>query len=104
MERPTRSSLRASVQRQGAADEVHQHGGKPQNQPEKVEEEPFRDFMGSLIAMNGVLEILPDGYGFLRSSDFSYLTSPDDVYVSQNLIKQYSLKTGDTVQGAVRPP
>lgn len=92
------------TQRQGAADEVHQHGGKPQNQPERVEEEPFRDFMGSLIAMNGVLEILPDGYGFLRSSDFSYLTSPDDVYVSQNLIKQYSLKTGDTVQGSVRPP
>lgn len=77
---------------------------KQQAKPERTGDEPFRDFSGSLIAMNGVLEILPDGYGFLRSSDFSYLASPDDIYVSQNIIKQYSLRTGDTVQGAVRPP
>lgn len=80
------------------------HANKHKNQAERVEEEPFRDFTGSLIALNGVLEVLPDGYGFLRSSDFSYLSSPDDVYVSQNLIRQFSLKTGDTVQGTVRPP
>lgn len=74
------------------------------SKPERTVDEPFKDFSGSLMAMNGVLEILPDGYGFLRSSDFSYLSSPDDIYVSQNLIKQYSLRTGDTVQGTVRPP
>ncbi len=59
---------------------------------------------GDLIAGNGVLEILQDGYGFLRSSDYNYLSSPDDIYVSQQQIKKYSLKTGDVVDCAVRPP
>ncbi len=58
----------------------------------------------TLINAEGVLEIMPDGFGFLRSSDFNYLTSPDDMYVSQAQIKTYGLKTGDTVQGTVRPP
>ncbi|MBL0103566.1 MAG: transcription termination factor Rho [Bacteroidetes bacterium] len=58
----------------------------------------------TLIAVDGVLEIMPDGFGFLRSSDFNYLTSPDDVYVSQQQIKLWGLKTGDTVRGTVRPP
>ena len=58
----------------------------------------------NLIGANGVLEIMPDGYGFLRSSDFNYLSSPDDVYVANNLIKRYGLKTGDVVQCTVRPP
>jgi transcription termination factor Rho len=58
----------------------------------------------TLIAVDGVLEIMPDGFGFLRSSDFNYLTSPDDVYVNQQQIKLYGLKTGDTVRGYVRPP
>ena len=52
----------------------------------------------------GVLEMMPDGYGFLRSSDYNYLSSPDDVYVSPSQIKLFGLKTGDTVHGAVRPP
>ncbi len=52
----------------------------------------------------GVLEVLPDGYGFLRSSDYNYLPSPDDIYVSPSQIKKFSLKTGDTVSGQVRPP
>ena len=52
----------------------------------------------------GVLEMMPDGYGFLRSSDYNYLSSPDDVYVSPSQIKLFGLKTGDTVYGAVRPP
>ncbi len=59
---------------------------------------------GDLIGGNGVLEILQDGYGFLRSSDYNYLSSPDDIYVSQQQIKKYSLKTGDVVDCAVRPP
>ncbi len=57
-----------------------------------------------IIANEGVLEIMPDGYGFLRSSDFNYLNSPDDIYVSQNQIRSMGLKTGDTVSGEVRPP
>ncbi len=57
-----------------------------------------------LISSEGVLEIMPDGYGFLRSSDYNYLNSPDDVYVSQSQIKLFGLKTGDTVQGRIRPP
>ena len=58
----------------------------------------------NLIEANGVLEIMPDGYGFLRSSDFNYLSSPDDIYVTNNLIKRYGLKTGDVAQCTVRPP
>jgi transcription termination factor Rho len=58
----------------------------------------------SLVTCEGVLEIMPDGFGFLRSSDFHYLTSPDDVYVTQQQIKMFGLKTGDTVKGVVRPP
>ena len=57
-----------------------------------------------LINANGVLEIMPDGYGFLRSSDYNYLSSPDDVYVSANQIKRYGLKTGDVLESTVRPP
>ena len=71
---------------------------KPQPQPKKVIE-----FEGSVEA-TGVLEIMPDGYGFLRSSDYNYLNSPDDIYVSQQQIKQNALKNGDTVTGEIRPP
>ncbi len=63
----------------------------------------FYEFDG-IVTNTGVLEILQDGYGFLRSSDFNYLNSPDDVYVSQSQIKLFGLKTGDTVTGTVRPP
>jgi len=61
------------------------------------------DFNGILLAQ-GLLEIMPEGYGFLRSSDYNYLTSPDDIYVTQQQIKQYGLKTGDVVEGGIRPP
>jgi len=57
-----------------------------------------------IVISEGVLEIMPDGYGFLRSSDYHYLSSPDDVYVSQSQIKLFGLKTGDTIRGGVRPP
>ena len=57
-----------------------------------------------IIASSGVLEIMPDGYGFLRSSDYNYLNSPDDIYVSQSQIKLFGLKTGDTITGTIRPP
>ena len=64
---------------------------------------PQYDFE-DIVKANGVLEIMPDGYGFLRSSDYNYLSSPDDVYVATNLIKRYGLKTGDVIQCCVRPP
>lgn len=60
--------------------------------------------LDGLVSSQGVLEIMPDGYGFLRSSDFHYLNSPDDIYVSQSQIKHFGLKTGDTVDGTIRPP
>lgn len=63
----------------------------------------FYEFEG-IILNSGVLEIMPDGYGFLRSSDYNYLNSPDDIYVSQSQIKLFGLSTGDTVEGTVRPP
>jgi transcription termination factor Rho len=57
-----------------------------------------------IVVSEGVLEIMPDGYGFMRSSDYNYLNSPDDIYVSQSQIKLFGLKTGDTIKGAIRPP
>ena len=71
---------------------------------EPVTEKPNRIEFDTVIEASGVLEIMPDGYGFLRSSDYNYLNSPDDIYVSQNQIKLYALKTGDTVFGEIRPP
>jgi transcription termination factor Rho len=75
---------------------------KYSNQKQKNKRDEF-EFDG-IIDAEGVLEILQDGYGFLRSADFNYLSSPDDVYVSPSQIRLFGLKTGDTVQGVVRPP
>jgi transcription termination factor Rho len=72
------------------------------NRPQREEDRPF-EFEGILMG-SGCLEIMPDGYGFLRSSDYNYLASPDDVYVSQSQIKLFGLKTGDVVLGPIRPP
>ena len=69
---------------------------------EEPAEKPF-EFEG-IVSNTGVLEIMPDGYGFLRSADYNYLNSPDDIYVSQSQIKLFGLKTGDTVKGTIRPP
>ena len=73
----------------------------PNRQP-REDDRPF-EFEGILVG-SGCLEIMPDGYGFLRSSDYNYLASPDDVYVSQSQIKLFGLKTGDVVLGPIRPP
>ena len=70
---------------------------------EKPKPDKIFDFDG-IINSSGVLEIMPDGYGFLRSADYNYLNSPDDIYVSQSQIKLFGLKTGDTVEGTIRPP
>ena len=78
---------------------ARQSGGQ-QNRPQP---KPRIEFEGTVEA-TGVLEIMPDGYGFLRSSDYNYLNSPDDIYVSQSQIKNNALKNGDTVTGEIRPP
>lgn len=67
-------------------------------------EDSFNIEFDGIIQGEGVLEMMPDGYGFLRSSDYNYLSSPDDVYVSPSQVKLFGLKTGDTIKGAVRPP
>jgi len=78
---------------------------KHRNQPEKAPEKPkFVVELDGIVEGEGVLEMMPDGFGFLRSSDYNYLSSPDDIYVSPSQIKLFGLKTGDTVLGAVRPP
>ncbi|MCX7735343.1 MAG: transcription termination factor Rho [Candidatus Kapabacteria bacterium] len=66
--------------------------------------QPKEQITEGLVASSGVLEVLPDGYGFLRSADYNYLPSPDDIYVSPSQIKKFVLRTGDTVRGLVRPP
>ena len=76
---------------------------QPQPQQQRPQPKPRIEFEGSVVA-TGVLEVMPDGYGFLRSSDYNYLNSPDDIYVSQQQIKQNALKNGDTVTGEIRPP
>ena len=83
----------------------HQQNNNNQQrqQQEQRQQEPVIEFEG-VVEATGVLEIMPDGYGFLRSSDYNYLNSPDDIYVSQYQIKQHALKTGDTVTGEIRPP
>ena len=76
---------------------------QPQQQKQPKPQLPKIEFEG-VVEASGVLEIMPDGYGFLRSSDYNYLNSPDDIYVSQGQIKANALKTGDTVTGEIRPP
>ncbi len=78
------------------------NNGNQQKHVHKPKEAEY-EFDG-IIESEGVLEMMPDGYGFLRSSDYNYLSSPDDIYVSQSQIKLFGLKTGDTVKGIVRPP
>jgi transcription termination factor Rho len=89
---------------------IQQPESKPRLEPpqrntfeRKVIQDKPTEFDG-IITCQGVLEIMPDGYGFLRSSDYNYLNSPDDIYVSQSQIKLFGLKTGDTVTGTIRPP
>ncbi len=97
-------ALEAPKEQAPQAPQVQQQAPK---EPRKEQFQPARrsepEFEGTVEA-TGVLEIMPDGYGFLRSSDYNYLNSPDDIYVSQAQIKANALKTGDTVTGEIRPP
>tara|TARA_A100001015_G_C14960501_1_gene700650 strand:+ start:57 stop:1454 length:1398 start_codon:yes stop_codon:yes gene_type:complete len=88
----------------------HNNGGNKNHQNKNFNKDNRRKYkdpdfeFDGIIESEGVLEIMQDGYGFLRSSDYNYLSSPDDIYVSQSQIKLFGLKTGDTVHGTVRPP
>lgn len=70
----------------------------------QIQQTPHQYDLAGIVSTYGLLEVMPDGYGFLRSSDYNYLGSPDDVYVTQQQIRTYGLKTGDVVQGTIRPP
>ena len=98
---------KAQQQNQQQGQQQNPQNHKQQNQPQQQnQQKPKRhvpEFEGTVEA-TGVLEIMPDGYGFLRSSDYNYLNSPDDIYVSQQQIKINALKSGDTVVGEIRPP
>ncbi len=89
--------------RQGSSDrDVSKSDSEKGADKDEIKEKPY-EFEG-IIYNTGVLEIMPDGYGFLRSADYNYLNSPDDIYVSQSQIKLFGLKTGDTIKGTIRPP
>jgi len=85
-------------------DKTHKEPPRERYSHNKREEEYFPFESEGIVTSEGVLEIMPDGYGFLRSSDYNYMNSPDDIYVSQSQIKLFGLKTGDTVKGSIRPP
>jgi transcription termination factor Rho len=99
------SSLETTTQQSEETDNGIQGMPKeePETEPAKKQEKVYYNF-DNIVFVTGVLEIMPDGYGFLRSSDYDYLNSPDDVYVSQSQIKLFGLKPGDVVKGGVRPP
>jgi transcription termination factor Rho len=82
----------------------HQQFNRPRRDQPQQQQSNFNLEFEGIVASEGVLEMMPDGYGFLRSSDYNYLSSPDDIYVSPSQIKLFGLKTGDTVKGNVRPP
>lgn len=89
------------------ADQPQQAKQEEQEEQPQYQDDPRRVSIydaDGVITNQGVLEVMPDGYGFLRSADFNYFNSPDDIYVSQSQIKLFGLKTGDTVKGSIRPP
>jgi transcription termination factor Rho len=94
-EEKTKERERGKNDNNGRKDNYHQRG--------KKQKEKLYDFDG-IISNAGVLEVMPEGYGFLRSADYNYFNSPDDIYVSQSQIKLFGLKTGDIVKGQIRPP
>ena len=108
VETPHENTPKKEVKNQHKEQKKHQDNENNQNQnneqrQQQKQQEPVIEFDG-VVEAAGVLEIMPDGYGFLRSSDYNYLNSPDDIYVSQYQIKQHALKTGDTVTGEIKPP
>ena len=102
-QRPRQDQGQQQNQQGNAPKQQNGQQGQQQNQQQQRPPKPRIEYEGTVEA-TGVLEIMPDGYGFLRSSDYNYLNSPDDIYVSQQQIKFNALKPGDTVTGEIRPP
>ena len=105
---PQQQDMPQQTVQQPQEQDMPQQSQQPVQQPAvQQQSQPVQqariDYEG-IVEATGVLEIMPDGYGFLRSSDYNYLNSPDDIYVSQSQIKSFALKTGDTVTGEIRPP
>ncbi len=91
--------------KQNDQERPHRDNQQRNRVPQQREKQPEYSFeFDGIVSSEGVLEIMVDGYGFLRSSDYNYLNSPDDIYVSQSQIKLFGLKTGDTIKGKIRPP
>lgn len=102
-EQPAAAQQNNARQNNNRQNNQNNHNNQRNNNNNNAVQEKQYEFDGILTGV-GVLEMMPDGYGFLRSSDYNYLTSPDDIYVSQSQIKLFGLKTGDVVEGAIRPP
>lgn len=100
-DRPERNDRPDRPERQDRPDRPERNDRNDRNDRNQLRDQYAFE---NIAVHEGVLELMPDGYGFLRSSDYNYLGSPDDVYVASNQIKQYSLKAGDTIRGGVRPP
>lgn len=103
---PVPYEIEENYEAQALQSQGQQHNNNQRERYAKQQKEPVEapyDFEG-IVTASGVLEIMPDGFGFLRSADYNYLTSPDDVYVGQNQIKNFGLRAGDTVTCTVRPP
>jgi transcription termination factor Rho len=108
-EQPRANDISRDMQRYGRNDrnDRTERSDRPERRPQPQQQPAREDYsweFEGIVSCEGVLEMMPDGYGFLRSSDYNYLSSPDDVYVSQSQIKLFGLKTGDTVKGTIRPP
>jgi len=103
-QQPSTETTTGEEQQQGENETAVTEAAPQHRYPQQRKEPAFNIEFEGVILGEGVLEMMPDGYGFLRSSDYNYLSSPDDVYVSPSQIKLFGLKTGDTVHGAVRPP
>ena len=103
---PNHPSYKGNKEKMQQPQQPHQSAEAAAVQPQQKKQnfrEPDYEFDG-IIESEGVLEMMPDGYGFLRSSDYNYLASPDDIYLSNSQVRLFGLKTGDTVKGVVRPP
>ncbi len=96
--------LKAEESKTSGSKENFKRNNGENNQPNREQVQKHRFEFEGVVDATGCLEIMPDGYGFLRSSDYNYLNSPDDIYVSQSQIKLYGLKTGDTLIGEIKPP
>ncbi|TCD00478.1 transcription termination factor Rho [Pedobacter psychroterrae] len=101
---PAPNSIQAFESKKNRHPENRPKNPNNSNQQKQTENSYSNLDFDNTITNEGVLEIMPDGYGFLRSADYNYLSSPDDIYVSQSQIKLFGLKTGDTVKGSIRPP